>query len=164
MISPEFERLLKTSFPKSLTLTISERFQNETIEVKEIDSEIDSEMTEAIILTLSGHLFRMFIAIIFDKNEALKNVIHSSLSKKSPDLADEDFYDYLNEVGNVLCGTIKRDIQKVIPSLGMSTPNLLNIDSFKYVKELKIDHQGGYALTKNQTPLFHVGGTSYSPI
>jgi CheY-specific phosphatase CheX len=156
MISPEFERLLSTSFPKSLSTTMSERFQNELIEVKEVGTDINNDMQETIILTLSGHLFRMFIAIVFNKNDALKQIIQSALSKGSPELDNDAFYDYLNEVGNVLCGSIKRDIQKVIPSLGMSTPNLLKIESFKYIKELKIDHEGGYALTKDQAPLFYI--------
>lgn len=156
MISPEFERLIKTSLPKSLSLAMEERFPGEAIDSREVDTDINEDMKEAIILTLSGHLFRMFIAIIFDKNDSLNNLIQTALAKNSTELDDDAFYDYLNEVGNVLCGSMKRDIQKVIPSLGMSTPNLLNIESFKYIQELKINHQGSYLLSQNQSPLFYV--------
>ena len=156
MISPEFERLLKVSLPKCLKLAMGERFPGVTIDVKETDATINDDMQEAIILTLSGHLFRMFIAIIFNKSAGIDQLIQSALAKKTNELDNAAFYDYLNEVGNVLCGSIKRDIQKAIPSLGMSTPNLLNIESFKYMKDLKIDQQGGYALSKDQSPLFYV--------
>jgi len=156
MISPEFERLIKQSFPKCLSLAMEERFPAEAIEVKETDVSISNDMQEAIILTLSGHLFRMFIAIVFNKNEQLNQLVKDALANNATELDNAAFYDYLNEVGNVLCGSLKRDIQKVIPSLGMSTPNLLNIESFKYMKDLKIDEQGGYVLSKDQTPLLYI--------
>lgn len=156
MISTEFERLINTCLPKSLSIAMEERFPGEMFEVKNVGSDLNSEVNEVIILTLSGHLFRMFITIIFVQNDKLNDLIRNVLSKSSAELDNAAFYDYLNEVGNVLCGSIKRNIQKVIPSLGMSTPNLLDVESFKYIEGLKIDYQGGYMISKDQMPLFYV--------
>lgn len=156
MISVEFERLIKQSISKSLALTMQERFPGEVLDVRESEVTINKKMTQAIILTISGHLFRMFVAIIFDKNAQLNNLIQNALSKSSTELDNSAFYDYLNEVGNVLCGSIKREFQRAIPSLGMSTPNLLNIESFNYIKELKIDGKTSYLVSQDELPLFYV--------
>lgn len=99
---------------------------------------IDSE--NAIVLTISSHLFRIFFVMYFDFNPTFLRYLTVSLGDNVKS-DDEKVQDFLYEVGNIYCGTMKRDLQIAVPSLGMSTPNLLKASAIDHVKSLKLDQQ-----------------------
>ena len=56
-------------------------------------------------------------------------------------LSEDTFYDYLGEMGNQFCGAFKRELGKVLPHLGMSTPNRLSNESLCHLKGLDCGHE-----------------------
>jgi hypothetical protein len=141
MISPAFETMMKKTFRDSLMVAVSNRLESESeLSAREnIDMErIDAE--NAIALTISSHLFRILIVMYFDFNPTFSRFLTASLGD-AVKAGNEKTYDFLYEVGNLYCGTMKRDLQTSVPSLGMSTPNLLKTEAMEHVRSLKLDQE-----------------------
>jgi len=156
MISPEFDRLVRDGFNSCLSSAMNERFSQVSIQVKDTSkspSEFDRE--QAIVLTISSHLFRILVCMHFNLDDRLVQLVTSGLNEKSTNLEKSKIYDYLSEVGNVFCGALKRELQKAVPSLGMSTPNILSKDSLKYVDSLKVDIEGKSVINSDSGVLFY---------
>ncbi len=98
-------------------------------------------MDEAVFLTISSHLFRIFISIHFHIDDRCKHFISTALKDNKGALELDTINDYLCEVGNAVCGGFKRDLGKSIPALGMSTPNILQQGCFNYIKDLNVEHE-----------------------
>ena len=88
-------------------------------------------------------------------DEHTQAFIADGLNIKNENLPNSRVYDYLCEVGNSFFGSVKRVIGNSVTSLGMSTPNILDCSSFKYVDELKIDNKGYAVAELNGNPLFY---------
>ncbi len=156
MISNEFDRLVRDGFNSCLSTAMQERFAQTPLTVKDTSKAIkDFGKEHAIVLTISSHLFRILVCIHFTLDDKLKQMVSAGLNEKSINLEKSKIYDYLCEVGNVFCGAMKRELQKAVPSLGMSTPNILSKESLKYVDTLKIDIEGKSVVTNGSTPLFY---------
>jgi CheY-specific phosphatase CheX len=166
MISTDFERLLQQSFPKSIELGMGERFSHLSSIIKDVGTPKTAPEQEVIVLTISGHLFRLLVALVFNKDNQIRTEIEQAQNKKASEIDDEAFYDYMNEVGNVICGSLKRELHKATPSLGMSTPNLLKHDSFKYIDSMKIDDKGRFDIQVNQQSFFQIDYylSAYGPL
>ena len=68
----------------------------------------------------------------------------------------QKFFDFVGEVGNSICGAIKRELTRTVPSMGMSTPNRLSRDCLKYVKTRSIDYQSHRDVILDDQRLFAV--------
>ena len=141
MISSAFESMMKKTFRDSLIVAVGNRLQSksdlsarENIELERINAE------NAIALTISSHLFRILIVMYFDFSPAVSRFLTASLGDTAK-ASDDKTYDFLYEVGNRYCGTMKRDLQTAVPSLGMSTPNLLKTSAMEHVRSLKLDQE-----------------------
>jgi hypothetical protein len=155
MITQEFERLIKDGFVKCLDLSMTERFPQQGLTVKELSSVPEVEGDEAVVLTISSHLFRILIFLHYKNDEQLKKILLQALNEKQTNLEQSKVYDYLCEVGNVFCGALKREVQKAVASLGMSTPNILSREAINYVQETRIDLQGFAGVSKQGSPTFY---------
>lgn len=153
-VSTDFERLLNDGFLRSLETAVSESGVTERWEVRHLSDGSAIKSREAYVLTLSSHLFRIITVLHFNLDKNTEAYIAQALGAQSANLDQAKCYDYLAEVGNSFCGCFKRELQKAVAALGMSTPNLLNEACVKYVKVLKLDGQGHASARLADNPLF----------
>jgi hypothetical protein len=76
-----------------------------------------------VILTVSSYLFRLVVLIHFDEGAATWSHFGGDVDGQR-DL--QVLHDRVSEFGNVVCGALNREIAKVFPHLGMSTPNVID--------------------------------------
>lgn len=141
LVNDEFKNEIKRTFLSSFEDAFITGSDQSRWVFKEKSSLEKLDTKEFYVLTMSSQLFRIFIFLHFSKNESTEKVVSDVLNLTSGKLDDDKFYDYLGEVGNAFLGSIKRDIGKYVPSLGMSTPNKLNIDCLKYMKSLNSTYE-----------------------
>ena len=138
MISPRAKIECAKLFPQCLGESLRSEahpiWRTQPVDGKEIDAK------RFIMLTLSSYDFRMLVVLHFSADTAALNYAADSLKIASGELSLPQFHDYLSEVGNLLCGSIKRHLKSSYPNLGISTPNQLGSESIKYVEICAIDH------------------------
>lgn len=78
-----------------------------------------------IVLTISSFKFKLMCLLHMNLDEANRQFVADAMHIKRGDLQEEAYSDYLLEMSNSLCGTLKRHMQSSCPPLGMSTPNFL---------------------------------------
>lgn len=126
-----------------------------SISVKEKQSLTDINEAEFFVLTMSSQLFRIFILLHFTKSPQTEQFVTDTLKINANNMEADKFYDYLGEVGNAFCGSIKREIGKIVPSLGMSTPNRLGKECLKYIDLLHTDFESHAVADYDESPLFY---------
>ena len=102
---------------------------------------------EFMILTVSSYDLRTFVLLHFSKTPTFVNYVRHALDAKPECVTDEVFYDYMGEVGNRCCGAFKRELGKVLPHLGMSTPNRLPNASLIHLEDMKCGYSNHVRLT-----------------
>jgi hypothetical protein len=155
MINADFEKMLKDSFMTGFDTSLKNCLPEEQWEVKDQRDNKGLQAKEAVVLTISSHLFRIIYFLYFTNDEQCQAFIAKGLKTKNENLPESRVYDYLCEVGNSFFGSVKRTLGNTVTSLGMSTPNILDSSSFKYVDELKIDSSGFAAAHLNGQALFY---------
>lgn len=155
LVNDEFKNEIKRIFNSSFEAAFVADSDNTQWQFKEKSTLDKLDTNEFYILTMSSQLFRIFIFLHFTKNAEAEKYVSNTLSLTSGKLDDDKFYDYLGELGNAFLGSIKRDIGKYVPSLGMSTPNRLGIDCLKYMINLKSDFETHSSASLNDKALFH---------
>jgi hypothetical protein len=155
MINPDFERMLKDSFVSGFDLSVRDCLPSEQWEIKDLRENKGLGSKEAVVITISSHLFRVIYFLYFTNDEKCQAFIADGLNIKNENLPDTRVYDYLCEVGNSFFGSVKRTLGNTVTSLGMSTPNILDSSSFKYVDELSIDSKGFAVAEMNGEPLLY---------
>ncbi len=113
-------------------------------------------MAEMFMLTISSQLFRIVLVMHFSRTSAFERVVIDALKMNTHTLEQYKFFDFVGEVGNSICGAIKRELTRTVSSLGMSTPNRLGRDCLKYVKARSIDYQSHREVLLNDQRLFAV--------
>ena len=93
------------------------------------------------ILTLSSYSFRILILVFYNEDDLLRKFIGEE-TKINPGAVDEaSVRDYMQEVGNSICGTMKRELGASLTHLGMSTPYILEQSSMEYLEKLDFSFQ-----------------------
>lgn len=122
--------------------------------VRESSDEKNKGMKELFMLTISSQLFRVVIIMHFSRTSDFEQVVIDVLKLNATTLDQDKFYDFVGEVGNSICGAIKRELGRTVPSLGMSTPNRLSTECLKYIKARPIDHQAHVEVLRDDHRLF----------
>lgn len=139
MISAEakkgFDNLLKDSLSDSLQ---AENYGSWTIHN---EKEENIKEKELYLLTVSSYHFRVFVILHFSKNTDTLRYVADALKTAPDKLADVKYYDYLGEIGNSFCGQFKRELGKIFPYLGMSTPNRMVGESLTHLSLWNYEHQ-----------------------
>lgn len=89
------------------------------------DSLNDIPFEHCIVLTISSFKFKIMCLLHMNLDEANRQFVAQAMHIKQGDLEEDAYSDYLLEMSNSLCGTLKRHMQSSCPPLGMSTPNFL---------------------------------------
>ena len=155
MVSEDFKREIKRLFEKGLEEALTTGSDASRWKFREKSGLGDIKENECFILTVSSQLFRVFVLLHFTKGPRTEALAAEALKVGANAIDSDKFYDYLGEVGNAFCGTIKRELTKTVPSLGMSTPNRLSRDCLKYFDALKIDYETHSVANYDDEPLFY---------
>lgn len=121
---------------------------------RETPNERAEASDELFMLTISSQLFRVIILMHFSRNELFERAVMEALKINNNVLEADKFYDFVGEVGNAVCGAVKRELGRTVPSLGMSTPNRLSQECMKYIRSLKIDFQTHAEVLRDGERLF----------
>ncbi len=136
----ELSTALVSMFNQSLESSMAEIEQAGEWDFSYSDKTTDANFNEAVFLTMSSHLFRIFIALNFER-KTISDLVSVGLGTKKENIDKQSTDDYLLELGNSVCGFFKRILGEHIPALGMSTPNLLQVESFSYMDSFHITSQ-----------------------
>lgn len=101
----------------------------------------DFQSQRFILLTVSSYDFRLMVLLHFSVNDSSMKYVADRLKQSVADLPLPQYYDYLSEIGNNFCGSVKRDLCQFYPHLGMSTPNQLGRESLSHVKSWPVEHE-----------------------
>jgi len=155
LVNEEFKNEIKRTFRSSYEEAIIAGSDGSGWHIKEKSSLKDIDESEFFVLTMSSQLFRIFILMHFSKQGPTEQYVCDVLKINPSNLDDEKFYDYLGEVGNSFLGSVKRDIGRYVPSLGMSTPNRLNKNCLKYMDALNTNFEAHAVAEYQDQPLFY---------
>ncbi len=87
---------------------------------------------QCIIVTISSFKFRIMCLLHVSLDATTRQFVAEATSTRLDAQQESDVIDYLLEMSNSFCGTLKRHLQGNCPPLGMSTPNLLDRTSLKF--------------------------------
>lgn len=154
LVNDEFKNEIKRTFKASFEDSITAGSDASRWYIKERTNLDNLEEDEFYVLTMSSQLFRVIVLFHFTRKEETESLVSDILKINLSNLDDDKFYDYLGEVGNAFLGSMKRDIGKSVPSLGMSTPNRLNKDCLKYMQSLNTNFESHAVAEYDDQPLF----------
>ena len=132
-ISPGTQQALTQVLAAGLKQTIWSKNTSTLLDIKPLETLTAISQTQSILLTISSFSFQIGVGLHFQDDEALTCYLTELIKVKSNRPNKEELYDRLGEIGNNLCGHIKRGIGTIYPYLGMSTPNFLTKDSLQYL-------------------------------
>jgi len=104
----DFLEALPKLFEKSVSLAFKDCDANSEWKLVKVEkNSVDIQDEEAIFLTISSHLFRIFISLHFAINDNIKTFISSSIKETIGVLFDDVIYVFLCYVGYSFCGGFK---------------------------------------------------------
>lgn len=102
----------------------------------------------ALVLTISSYRFRLLIIFHFTDNIETRRSFHGA-EKGIP------LDDILGEVGNLCCGSIKHELGRSLPHIGLSTPYVLENRASRHIDSLKPTHVSRHRILLNHTSELH---------
>jgi hypothetical protein len=112
--------------------------------------------TQAAVLTVSSYLFRLTFMLHFSDDAVTRAHFADPARVAADALQEQAFMDAIRECGNVCCGNLNRDLVRVFPHLGMSTPNILDRRCADHLSKLGAGHLQHFALLDGDGPQFAV--------
>lgn len=113
--------------------------------------------SQVVMLTVATYVFRLLVLVYFSPDESTKahfaNITHVDPS----DMTEQAFLDAIQECGNLCCGTLNRELARVVPHVGMSTPNIIERECVNYLKTLPGGHLQYFRATNNTGKNFYFG-------
>ena len=95
---------------------------------------------QCIVLTISSFKFRIICLLHLSMDQTTRQFVGEATAARADSLDESVFKDYLLELSNSFCGTLKRHLQSSCPPLGMSTPNFIERSSLAHYESVKPLH------------------------
>jgi hypothetical protein len=134
-----FDQLLQAALKSGLTRG------NGTCTIAPVDTLDKIKQKKIVVLTVSSYLFRL-LAILYFRDDAATRAFFAGTSAEAAvdaaeggdaavaaTLSEQEFLDRIGECGNMLCGSLNRDLGRHFPHVGKSTPNIIDRDCMRYV-------------------------------
>ena len=102
---------------------------------------------KAVVLSIASDRFRLVLALLC-RLDADSKAHFARLNRIDPsEWSDQAFEDAVSECGNIIVGSINRDVGRYFPSVGMSTPNVLDREALAYLEALGAGHRRVFHVT-----------------
>jgi hypothetical protein len=119
-----------------------------------------------VVLTISSYAFRLTFLLHFSADE--KTYAHFAAVNRLAlaELGEQAFVDAISECGNICCGNLNRDLARLFPHVGMSTPNIIDRRCVAYLDKLGQGHQQHFAVQQTDGAAFAVSlcVNAYGPL
>jgi hypothetical protein len=108
--------------------------------ISRVDNLDDVRHEQCIVLTISSFKFRIICLLHVSMDQSTRQFVSETTAARAESLDESVFKDYLLELSNSFCGTLKRHLQSSCPPLGMSTPNFIERSSLAHYESIKPLH------------------------
>lgn len=108
----------------------------------------------SIVLSISEYTFRLVVFFHFEQDEATLSHVARLCRSEANELSEQQLVDTVCEWANMYCGTINRELGRVFPHVGMSTPNVVERRVVAHVARLRPGHVTHLALRCTGGPSF----------
>jgi hypothetical protein len=88
---------------------------------------------EVVMFTVSSYMFRVLLFMHFEKNTSTRSYFATLANATMDEMVGDRFLDAVMERGNLLCGSLNRELALFFPHLGMSTPCVLQRNSLDHI-------------------------------
>jgi len=92
--------------------------------------------SKMVVLTVSSYKFRLTFMIHFMPDEKTKTHFMPATNCGAADWNERAFMDAMRECGNICCGNLNRDLVRAFPHVGMSTPNIIDVQCAAFLGKL----------------------------
>lgn len=111
--------------------------------------------TKCVVLTISSYLFRLMVLIYFTPDTPTKAHFSRASKIDASAMSEQALIDAISECANMCCGALSRDLSRVFPHIGMSTPNILDKESSSSLHTLNCGHIQHFTVDINKATRFH---------
>lgn len=111
--------------------------------------------TKIVVLTISSYLFRLMVLIYFTPDHSTKALLARASRIAASDMSDQAFIDAISERVNMCCGSLSRDLSRVFPHIGMSTPSIIDKECSSSLNVLNCAHIRHFKVDVNNSAHFH---------
>lgn len=147
MITQDSAKALSQILLDSLKHVSGNLYVDREIQIFPLPHKSNIKAEEFYLVTISSHIFHMFVLLHFSLSEQMRHDIAARIGKVATEINMEKCYDYLGEICNIFSGSIKRVLNESVTHLGMSVPSRLVEPSLAYVDELKFEHEAHARIT-----------------
>ncbi|MBA4217329.1 MAG: hypothetical protein IIA03_00770 [Proteobacteria bacterium] len=95
---------------------------------------------QVVMLTVASYSFNLMIFLYFEVDDVIRARVAALQGRDADSLTDRELRDALSERGNLCCGALNREIGRVFPHAGLSTPNILDRRCVEHVRLLNHAH------------------------
>ena len=145
-----FDQLFVTALKGAMVATTEDR-----CDVTQLNGRVGITEPQLVMLTSSSYVFRVFMLIYFRLDAPTRAHFARRSQTTAAELGDHGFMDALCETGNMCCGAFNRELGRVFPHIGLSTPNVLDARCAENLTTLKTGHVQHFQVDVNQSMLFH---------
>lgn len=149
----------RKSFDEMLMLGIKASMGGTYPETCEITVLADPKVirdTSVVMLTVASFVFRLSVMIYFSSDDATKASFARLNNIDPAEMTDQVFLDAIRECGNICCGTLNRELARVCPHVGMSTPNIIERECVNHLESLNGGHLQHFQATVDGGKKFHL--------
>lgn len=149
----------RNSFDQMLMLGIKASMAGasaENCEISILANPKEIQETKVVMLTVASFLFRLSVLIYFSPDEATKAHFARINNVDPAEMSDQAFLDAIRECGNICCGTLNRELARVCPHVGMSTPNIIERECVNHLESLNGGHLQHFQATVDGGKQFHL--------
>jgi hypothetical protein len=138
-----FERLVRESLAATLA-------RDGGGVVAPVDALADVPGSHVVVLSVASYRFRLLLGLHFTPDAATRERLARLHGLEPEAMVDRAFDDAIAECGNLVCGTLNRELGRAFPHVGMSTPDVLRRGAIEqlgllrcgHVRHLRLEHGG----------------------
>jgi hypothetical protein len=149
MISEQAKQGVNLMFTRaakiSLAVEPSDRVDIEQLRGPQI---IETPENRILVLTVASYVFRLLTIFHVNNDKTTGNYF----TKRNPERTFEEAF---NEIGNLCCGAMNRELGNFFLHTGMSTPYLLDSKCIPFLTELKPTYVSQHRIGINNTVVMH---------
>lgn len=124
--------------------------------IESVDAEAPAQERMVVMLTVSSYAFRLSFFVHFEERPETLDYFARLHHVDPGQFSRQAFLDAVSECGNLCCGTFNREIGRVYPHVGMSTPHRLESECLQHLSLLDPDWRLRLRLHPEDGPPFHV--------